>query len=87
MDETDDWLLRQNGLKRIGCDGQIGGGFERCLDGRRDSFVGDIDKAVGGENFDSGCVEIKRRAEGFVWNPIVDAIVDGQLGVCGIDCK
>ena len=74
-------------MKRICRDGQIDGGLERRFDSGRDGFVGDIDQPVGGEDLDSRCVEIERRVERFVWNPVIDAIVDGQFGSGGIDCK
>ena len=79
MDGKNDLPLRQNGLKRIRRDGQIGGDFERCFDGGRDGFVGDIDQPVGGEDFHGGRVEIERRIERFVRNPVIDTVVDGYI--------
>ena len=87
MDETNDLSLWQNGLKGIRCDGQIGGGFEGRFHGGRDGFMGDVDQAVGREDLDGGGVEIERRVKRLVRNPIIDAVVDGQFGVCGIDCE
>ena len=87
MDETNDLSLWQNGLKGIRRDGQIGGGFEGRFHGGRDGFVGDVDKAVGGEDFHGGGVELERRVERLVRDPVIDAAVDGQFGVCGIDCE
>ena len=87
MDEMNDLLLRQDGLKRICFDGQIGGGFEGRFHGGRDGFVGDIDESVGGENLDGGGVEIERRIERLAFYPIILAVVDCQLGIHRIDCE
>ena len=79
--------LGENGLKRKCRDGQIIGSFKWRLDGGRDGFVSNIDQTICGKDLDSGRVEIERRIEWFVWNPVIDAIVDGQLGGGGIDCE
>ena len=83
---NDLWLW-QNGFERVRFDDQISGCLEWCFDGWRDGFVGDIDESVRREDFHGGGVEIERRIKWLAWNPIIDAVVDGQFHICGIDCK